>query len=31
MGRSRGGLTTKIQVVTDACADPAEIDGETGA
>ena len=31
MGRSRGGLTTKIQVVTDARADPAEIDGGTGA
>ena len=31
MERSRGGLTTKIQVVTDAHADPAEIDGGTGA
>ena len=31
MGRLRGGLTTKIQVVTDARADHAEIDGGTGA
>ena len=27
----RGDLTTKIQVVTDARADHAEIDGGTGA